>query len=60
MPQLEHLKQITTIGRDVSDKLQAYFSLKETDMVNLCVNNLKFLLLHSKTTAFTNCPINQL
>ena len=32
--QLHHLQQITTIGTDVSDKLHAYFTLKETDMVS--------------------------
>ena len=32
-PQLHHLKQITTLGTDVSDRLQTYFNLKETDMV---------------------------
>lgn len=34
-PQLQHLKQITTLGTDVSDRLQAYFTIKETNMVSL-------------------------
>ena len=34
-PQLHHLKQITTLGTDVSSRLQAYFTSKETDIVSL-------------------------
>ena len=36
-PQLRHLKQITTFGTDVSNRLQEYFTLKETNVVNLYV-----------------------
>ena len=36
-PQLRQLKQITTLATDVSARLQAYFSIKETNMVGLCV-----------------------
>lgn len=34
-PQLHHLKQITTLGTDVSGRLQAYFTSKEVNMVSL-------------------------
>ena len=34
-PQLHHLKQITTLGTDLSGRLQAYFTLEETNMVSL-------------------------
>ena len=34
-PKLHHLKQITTLGTDVSGRLQAYFTSKETDIVSL-------------------------
>ena len=40
-PQLHHLKQITTLGTDVSDRLQAYFTIKETNIVSL----YKFMLV---------------
>ena len=33
--QLQHLKQITTLNNNVSKKLQAYFDLKETDIVSM-------------------------
>ena len=33
--QLQHLKQITTLNSNVSTKLQAYFKLRETDIVSI-------------------------
>ena len=33
--QLQHLKQITTLNNNVSKKLQAYFDLKDTDIVSM-------------------------
>lgn len=35
--QLQHLKQITTLNNNVSEKLQAYFDLKETNIVSITI-----------------------
>ena len=37
-PQLHQLKQITTLGTDVSGRLQAYFTMKDTNMVRMYNN----------------------
>ena len=59
-PQLHHLKQITTLGNDLSGRLQAYFTSKETDIVSLfnymLVSSLYFLCCYS-VTIFSRSPL---
>ena len=58
-PQLRHLKQITTIGTDVSNRLQAYFTLKETNMVNLYVQHItNYVCIWLCTLPLKRCSSN--